>query len=95
MPKKNKKQKMASEKRKSEHSYAPHVTVFTAPSIEQSSEKKELKTPDKVVDSETSAYTAIFKKELTKSLIISAFIILVEIGVYLAQNNVISIKNFL
>lgn len=95
MPKKTKKQKMAAEKRKSEHSYEPQVTVFNSTQIEKKEIKEDVKMHQKVSSSVPSASTEIFKKELTKSLAISALIILVEIGIYLAQNNVIPVTNFL
>ena len=89
---------MAADRRKIELTHAPKVTAYSS----NKAEKKEVETvpvetksPSKFVTSMASTSTEIFKKELRKSLVISAFIILVEIGIYLAQNSGIPITNFL
>ncbi len=74
MPKKTKRQKIATEARKHTmiaQPYDPNNAVATT------SQKR-------VILSETSSF---FKKDLVKSLMISLFLLLVEVGIYIAQQN--------
>lgn len=89
MPKKTKRQKMAAEKRKIYH---PHHEVEKIVEVEEPKIPKITKNPSLIM-SNTS--TEIFKKDLSRSLLISAIIILVEIGIYLAQNKVIPVTNLI
>jgi len=88
MPKKTKKQKLAAEKRKIALPQKPITPKADTVKLEEKTTSKSIQDPAQLSSS------LIFKKELYKSLMISAFIILVEIGIYLAQNMGISITNF-
>lgn len=89
MPKKTKKQKIAADKRKS-ISYTQDEPIHSEIKTE---EKKVVHVTQKNLIFTENPSTHFFKKDLTKSLFISFFIILVEIVVYLAQNKVIPITN--
>lgn len=89
MPQKTKKQKMAAEKRKHHHIQDPSRVAFIEKNEPIPVEKKRVNSSLLITDQST----LVFKKELSKSLIISAIIILVEIAIYLAQNKVIPFIN--
>ena len=86
MPKKTKKQKMAANQRKKVVTFEKKETKIV--------EKKMAEIPEKKQEKVMYTPPTIFKKELSKSLLLSAAIILVEIAIYLAQNKGISIINF-
>jgi hypothetical protein len=82
MPQKTKKQKMAAEKRKSQSfQSSPHIVKE-----EKNSQLNHTQIQQNSSVLVSNASTSAFKKELYKSLIISAAIIVVEIVIYLAQN---------
>ncbi len=81
MPKKTRRQKMASDKRR--NTYIPTFNVSTIPS-EKPEQKATSSGPQtsrtKVIIQEDPSY---FKNDLSKSILISALIFLLEVGIYL------------
>ncbi len=89
MPQKTKKQKLAAEKRKNHLSqHNPHIVIEHEKSHTNDTQSQHISSTLL-----TNTSTSTFKRELYKSLIISAAIIVVEIAIYLAQNKVISVTN--
>lgn len=86
MPKKTKRQKIAAETRKHrivEHQVEVEKTSSSAPSPAQ--------TPKSIKKALFSTETTVFfKKDLMKSLLITGFLLLVELGIYVAQSNGLS-----
>ncbi len=89
MPQKTKKQKLAAEKRKSQS--IQHTPLIIKKEQHPQTDSTRIQQNSSIFVSNAS--TSTFKKELYKSLIISAVIIVVEIAIYLAQNKVISVTN--
>lgn len=89
MPKKTKRQKMAADKRKTTH----HLQEKTSHVEMNNSNKTSISHTQNQSVLQSPSSTEIFKKDLSKSLIISVAIILVEIVIYLAQNKVIPVTN--
>lgn len=86
MPKKTKRQKIAAEMHKSKIA-AQHTEVHSVESIQQP--KTDIKQTSKKTLFTTES-TLFFKKDLTKSLVVTGILLAVELGIYIAQLNGLS-----
>jgi len=91
MPKKTRKQKVAAEKRKVDFSKAPKSYSI----IDKNQELKPVPTRVEPVKKVFNDSKSPFTKDLYKSILISAAILLFEIGLYIVQLKGISINTFL
>ena len=103
MPKKTKKQKIEAQKHRSQPKNTPTpkkvslTTIPEAPIIAQTiTEQQSGSSRTPAVFTDASPYTAYFKNDLTKSLMITLIIVCIQVGVYVAAlSQVFDINRFI
>ena len=94
MPKKTRKQKIAADKRSHNIWIAPRSTENSLPQENIKIAKLKATTTESKLSSSVNS-NSLFTKDLYKSIFISAAILLLEIGIYVAQSNGLSITKLL
>lgn len=98
MPKKTKKQKLASERRKLQFFQKPQAQIISSfqPELTQKNEEPKVEVISVKNAVAYSTSTLFIKNDLTKSLLICGLVLFIMIGIYIQQHfGILPVNNFI